>query len=690
MAVHFPILRFRVNIISLATLLILAACAGEKSTTMDQNELHNETSPYLLQHADNPVHWKPWGKEALQLAQDSNKLLIISIGYSSCHWCHVMEHESFEDSAVAELMNAHFVSIKVDREERPDVDEVYMTALQLMRNQGGWPLNIVALPDGRPIWGATYVPKENWKDALKQLAQVHKKEPEKVEEYAQKLSQGVRQAGLVPEAEDDSAVSAEDLDQMVAQWQRNFDREEGGPQKAPKFPLPNNYEFLMHYAHETEHEAVMEHVDLTLRKMAHGGIYDQVGGGFARYSTDTAWRVPHFEKMLYDNAQLLALYSQAYRRSGNALYKSTVEETITWLQREMKGEHGAYFSALDADSEGEEGKFYVWQREELQGIIPGDDWEEFSDYYDLKKGLWEEDKIILMRSGTEADPTKVENWKRLLLKHRAQRTRPGLDDKALTSWNALLISGYCEAYKSLGKEAYIAEARSIADWILNKQLQDKNALHHSFKNGQSSVTGLIEDYAFATQAFLDLFEITAEERYLHQAKAWQEYANQKFKDSLFYFTRSKDEQQLFAQNQEVTDNVIPASNSVMAHNLWRLYHYFGEDSWRQQSLRMLQSVREQMLQYPAGFSNWGQLAMKEAHPFYEVAISGPGCKARLREMQAHYLPQTLFIGSDKESELPLLQNRYNAERTRIFVCQNRACKLPVEKVDEALAQLKSE
>ncbi|MDZ7848883.1 MAG: DUF255 domain-containing protein [Owenweeksia sp.] len=375
-----------------------------------KNNLNQESSPYLLQHANNPVHWQPWGDEAFEKARAENKLVIISIGYSSCHWCHVMAHECFEDSAVAELMNKNFVSIKVDREERPDVDQIYMTALQLMSGRGGWPLNVVTLPDGRPVWGGTYLPKDSWMQALQQLHKIHGQNPEKMEEYASRLTEGIQQAELVQLNESDPDFSRADADSMFHNWQADFDREEGGPNHAPKFPLPNNYEFLLQYGHLSEKNQALAQVVLTLNKMAWGGIYDQVGGGFARYSTDARWIVPHFEKMLYDNAQLISLYAKAYQKFNDAQYASIVRESITWLDREMTGPDGEFYAALDADSEGEEGKFYVWSEAELQQIIPDAQWDDFTDYYNLTKGRWEE-HIILVRSGVEKPDELVSQWR---------------------------------------------------------------------------------------------------------------------------------------------------------------------------------------------------------------------------------------------------------------------------------------
>ncbi len=683
-------------------IMLFTACKAQNEPKVENehtNALIDETSPYLLQHAHNPVNWLPWGDEAFEKAKKENKLVIISIGYSACHWCHVMEHQTFEDSAAAALMNEHFVCIKVDREERPDVDQVYMTAVQLMTRSGGWPLNVVTLADGRPVWGGAYFPKENWMDALKQVWEVYQNDPDKMLAYAENLTEGVRQSELVQLNTNKADFTKVDTDTIFKNWQSSFDNIEGGPNRAPKFPIPNNYEFLLKYGHLAGNADALHHVELTLEKMAYGGIYDQVGGGFARYSTDALWKAPHFEKMLYDNAQLISLYSKAWQKYKNPLYASIITETIDWLNREMSGPDGEYYSALDADSEGEEGKFYVWKKEELQAIIPKGDWEDFEMYYDLKKGLWEHGNIILLRSDFNPDKAekaewnkKVNNWKALLLKERSKRVRPGLDDKSLTSWNAMMITGLVDASKvtplpPLKGGDYLSRAKKTAAWLLKNQSQKDGSLYHSYKKGKSSIEGLIEDYAFSMQAFLHLFEATGEEEYLKQANVWMQYAKTHFEDTatgLFYM-RSLGSKQLIAKSLETVDNVIPASNSVMAENLFMLGHYLDNKNYHEQALHMLNQVnKERLLAYGESYSNWGQLLLRITYPHYEVAIAGKEAKEKYKQLRQHYLPNVVWIQTENESELPLLENRYVSGTTRIYVCQDKVCQLPVEEVDEAL------
>lgn len=666
--------------------------------SLNTNNLAEENSPYLLQHAQNPVHWQPWNQKVLNAAAKKGNLLIISIGYSSCHWCHVMEHESFEDTSVANIMNEHFTSIKVDREEQPDVDEVYMTAAQLMTGRGGWPLNVVALPDGRPVWAGTYVPKDQWKNLLTQLHEMYQKDSSKFEEYATQLTEGIVKSQLI-ELVDEQEFTREDAKLIFNNWKDNLDFEEGGAKRAPKFPLPGAQGFLLHFGHLYQNDSALEHVKLTLEKMAHGGIYDQVGGGFARYSTDALWKVPHFEKMLYDNAQLISLYSKAYQKFKKPLYREVVEESLKFIDREMTHQSGAFYSALDADSEGEEGKFYVWTQDELRALIPADDWPLFSDYYNInEKGYWEHGNYILLRdtadefyqkayslSKSELEKKRA-NWQNILLTARNKRVRPGLDDKALTSWNALMITAYLDAYMAFGNAEYLAVAKKNARWILEKQSVNDKELRHSYRNGESYLQGLLEDYAFSAQAFIKLFEVTGNISYLKQAERWVEHVQQNFQDnkSGFFFTRSLKAKQLIAKSLETADNVIPSANSTMAHNLFRLSHYTGKTAYDKQARKMLSHVKSRTLNYGESYFNWADLMLHLTEPFYEIAISGSDAQEKHRGFMDLYLPQVLLIHSTSASDVPLLKGRYVEGKTLIYVCEKGACKRPVVDVKDAL------
>ncbi len=666
------------------------------------NDLIYATSPYLLQHAHNPVNWQPWSNTIPEIAKHENKLILVSIGYAACHWCHVMEHESFEDEAVAKVMNEHFVCVKIDREERPDVDHYYMTAVQLMQQQGGWPLNVIAMPDGRPIWGGTYFPKETWVKNLLAVADFYRKNKQDLEEYAANLQNGIEQASLTVTIEDaPPSVSKAIIEQAVAGWKQRFDWENGGRQGAPKFPMPNNLDFLLYYGYIRSDQKVLGFVEITLEKMARGGIYDQIGGGFARYSVDEKWKVPHFEKMLYDNGQLLSIYSKAFQQFKNEEFKTVVYETFDFIERELRHESGAYYSSLDADSEGEEGKFYVWNSSELKEILKAD-FDLFSSYYNVNgKGFWEKGNSILLRDDSDEDfakkkglkvtclQQKIEDWKKVLYEERAKRIRPGLDDKTLTSWNALVIQGLVDAYKAFQDEKFLVAAQKNAGFMLENLISPNGKIFHTWKNGNASVDGFMEDYSLCIQAFLSLFEVSGVEIWLQLAQKLTDYSFQHFYhdiSGLFYFSE-KDRNSPLTNHFQNEDNVLPAVNSVMAGNLHRIYLLLGKPEYLQKATKMLQHISPQFPRYPSAYSNWGILMLKTTSPFYEIAISGNDAQQMALEMQHGFHPNTLWAISTEESEVPLLANRYVSGETLIYVCQEGVCKLPVKTVGEGVCQI---
>ena len=667
------------------------------------NRLARETSPYLLQHAHNPVDWYAWGDEALDRAKRENKLILISIGYSACHWCHVMERESFESEETAALMNALFVCIKVDREERPDVDQVYMNAVQLISGHGGWPLNCFALPDGRPVYGGTYYRPEQWREVLRSLADMHAKEPEKVQRYADQLTKGVRQSEWVEAAPTSDPFTLAEIEAMYRPWQAHFDSREGGMDRAPKFPLPNNYQFMLRYWKASGDASALAHVRLTLDKMAFGGIYDQLGGGFARYSTDGSWKVPHFEKMLYDNGQLLELYAEAFQATEDPLYARVVRETAAFVARELTDPEGAFYSALDADSEGEEGKFYVWSREELEAVL-GDAFPLFRDVYNIDSiGYWEEGNYIPLRKRTDAELAEAHGIseeelrarlaaaKAVLLPVREKRVRPGLDDKTLISWNALMSKGYAAAYRALGDREYLEAAVRNLGFLLGNGRRPDGGLYRTYKTGRFSINAFLEDYAFMAEALTALYQATFELKWLTAAKELIEYAIAHFRDpvsGLFYFTSDLDKP-LVARKMEIMDNVTPGSNSSLARALFAVGSCYGDQAWLGMAAAMLNQVKEEMPAYASGYSNWGMLALNLAAPFHEVVITGPEAETRRKEIAGRYLPNVLLAGSATGASLPLLEGRFEPDRTRIFVCRDRVCKLPVDTAAEALALLQA-
>ncbi len=699
------------RLFAIMLILLLVSCKNTKNSSMETshpftNDLINETSPYLLQHAHNPVDWHPWNDETLALAKKENKLILISVGYAACHWCHVMERESFEDAEVAAIMNENFINIKVDREERPDVDQIYMNAVQLLTGRGGWPLNCVALPDGRPIWGGTYFPKDKWINALSQLASLYQKEPEKANEYAEKLTEGIQQSGLITLNEAAAEFDRNELEQAVSNWIPNMDQKNGGRMGAPKFPMPANINFLLRYAVQNKDQKMMDYVNTSLRQMAYGGIFDHVGGGFSRYSVDDHWHVPHFEKMLYDNAQLVSLYAKAYQATKNPLYKTVVYETTKFIETELYDKSGAFYSSLDADSKNEageleEGAFYVWKKDELERIL-GPGFDLFSKYYNVNDyGKWEGDKFHLIRSVSDSVfcsvnsldhkelTDKIEHWKTLLATERNKKDKPRLDDKILTAWNALMLKGYIDAYTTFNDDHFLNMALKNAHFIMNNMVQEDGGLFRNHKNGKSNIQAYLEDYAAVTDAFISLYEATLDVNWLQSAKQFTDYGFDHFYDEeskMFFFT-SDLQSGLITRKVETDDNVIPSSNSVMAHNLFKLGHYFTNKHYLENASIMLNNMKNNAVSYGGGASNWLNLYSNYLGEFYEIAVSGPDALEKIKEFNQYYIPNKLVVGSTKESNLPLLTYKYDANQTTIYICIDGACKLPVNEVSEALKQI---
>ncbi|HET8809015.1 MAG TPA: thioredoxin domain-containing protein [Flavobacteriaceae bacterium] len=669
------------------------------------NLLKNESSPYLLQHAENPVDWHPWNDAVLQQAKKENKLLLISIGYSACHWCHVMAHESFEDEATAKLMNEHFVNIKIDREERPDVDQIYMNALQLMTGRGGWPLNIIALPDARPIWGGTYLPKRQWNGVLQQLADLYKTDPEKMREYAEKLTHGIQEMEALVKKET-TGLNAQVLEKSLLKWKTRFDKKMGGTQQVPKFMMPNNYRFLLRYAFQTKDQNLKKFIFNTLGKISFGGVFDHLGGGFSRYSTDAKWHVPHFEKMLYDNAQLVSLYSDAFLATQNPWYKNVVFKTLDFVKRELTAENGAFYSALDADSKNEngelkEGAYYVWNKTELKSILK-ENFDVFAEYYNVNDyGFWEDNNYVLIRKETnsviaekfslsikELEQT-ISICEKKLFKKRALRNRPGLDDKSLTSWNAMMAKAFLDAYRVFQNEDYLKTALKNAQWIIDCQIKPDGSLFHNYKNGKSTINAYLDDYAFTIEAFISLYENTFDENWLHRADQLTNVVFENFfnPEKSFFFYTSKKDKSLISRTFEYQDNVIPSSNSTMAKNLFLLSHYFENKFYRETSEQMLKNIQPQIENYPEAYSNWLDLLLNFAHNFYEIVFVGKKALEKSSELNHFYLPQKLIAGSFEKSKMPLLKNRFKKGETWIYSCLENACKTPTKNIDEILKQL---
>ena len=669
------------------------------------NRLSQETSPYLLQHASNPVDWYPWGAEALAKAKEENKPILVSIGYSACHWCHVMERESFEKEYVAEVMNRHFVCIKVDREERPDVDAVYMDAVQAMGVRGGWPLNVFLMPDAKPFYGLTYLPAQNWLQLLGSINNAFEKNYNDLAGSAEGFVQNMvlsesEKYGLVGSG---SEYSVEELDLMFEQLKQHFDTFKGGMDRAPKFPMPSIYKFLLRYFDITQNPEALAQLELSLNRIALGGIYDHAGGGWARYSVDEDWFIPHFEKMLYDNAQLLSIYAEAYALTKNELYSDRIRNTVAWLEREMLSPDGGFFSALDADSEGIEGKFYIWTEEELKEVL-GNDFGWFSKLYNISKhGNWEHGYNHLHLTNyadqtakalgiyTETFSLQYEEALRKLAAKRSQRVRPGLDDKILASWNGLVIKGLTDCYRALGDEQIRNLAVNCGEFLLNKMTVD-GKLRHSFKNGRATISGFLEDYAAVIDGYLGLYQITFDENWLQQSQMLTDYTISNFydkTDGYFYFTDSEGES-LIARKKELFDNVIPGSNSIMAQNLYVLGKIFDNPEYEKLSDTMLSKMRKILLADVQWVTNWGALYCLKATPTVEIVIVGDAADDLRKDLDRFFIPNKVVSGTETQSQLPLLQNKTDINgKTVIYVCYDKTCQLPVMNVEDALNQINS-
>jgi len=673
---------------------------------MPPNKLIAESSPYLLQHAYNPVDWHAWNEETLQKARSQDKMLLISIGYSACHWCHVMERESFEDQEVAQIMNRHFICIKVDREERPDVDQVYMNAVQLINGNGGWPLNCFALPDGRPFFGGTYFRKEQWMNLLENIAGLWQTRRQDIEAQAESITQGIRDENILGSENMEPEPSPEALQASVDKLKRQLDYEYGGTKGAPKFPMPVLPGFLQDYVYYEKDEHIRDFLNITLQRMAFGGIFDQVGGGFARYSVDPHWHVPHFEKMLYDNAQLVSLYSRAYRAFGEPFYREVAEETLEFVRREMTSPEGGFYCALDADSEGEEGKFYTWTETEIRQVLQ-EDAELFCQYYQVGgDAIWEDDRNILVRKSTveefarqqglklDETESRLRSSRQKLLEARDKRPRPGLDNKILTSWNALMAKGYADAFLAFGRQEYLDAAIRNAKFILQNASHPNGGLYHNISRKSNQINGFMEDYAAVINLLITLYQADFHEGWLRKALDLTEYAIHNFyeeEDNLFYFTSLQDSN-LIARKTEIYDNVIPSSNSMMARALHHLALAFDRDDLFAISNNILNKIistfstqhstlntQHSTLIIPlASFSNWSSLWLQKMHDDHVIAVCGPDYRQKIDDLRKIYRPNLLFFASEGPSGLAYLQNRFVEGKTMIYFCSGKECRMPVE------------
>lgn len=684
--------------IVLFLLFPFSACNSSK-----QNRLAKASSPYLQQHADNPVEWYEWGDEALQLAKKENKPLLVSVGYASCHWCHEMEKESFMDTAVARLMNENFVCIKVDREERPDIDAIYMNACQLISGNAGWPLNAFALPDGKPFFAGTYYSKQSWSGLLKQIATAYKQQNNKVVAQAQALANGIANLEFSV-LEDSTAVTANKkyYQSLFDSVYKKIDLKYGGLKGSPKFPTPTAIEFLLQFYYLTKDQRALDAATNTLTQMALGGIYDHIGGGFARYATDSQWRIPHFEKMLYDNGQLMSVYAHAYQLTGNLFFKNIVDEIALFVERDLLASNGGFYSSLNADTKDGEGYFYTWNYEEIKNYSGTANSDLVAAYYNItEKGNWKKDKNILYASSlpgefatksniTATDFTnQIRDVKKNLLVQRDKREKPAVDNKVLTSWNALMLKGYLDAYAALGEESYLKIALANARFLEQNLLQKDGSLMRNFKDGQALINAFLDDYALLAQGFIRLYQVTFDKHWLVLSQQLADYVLKNFfdqKSGMFFFSNSKSAGSI--KKIEIADNAIPSSNAIIAEVLYNLGVYFDNPDYAAKSSHMVSALMDHMVKETSYYTKWCFLAGLQSYGTNEVAITGKDALTKNLELQKAYLPQSIFMGSVAEENLTLLEGKYAEGKTLIYVCTNRTCKLPVSEVGLALNQLR--
>lgn len=664
------------------------------------NQLSNSKSLYLKQHAKNPVDWMPWSADALKKASEEEKLIVISVGYSSCHWCHVMEEETFSNNEVAEVMNNDFISIKVDREERPDIDELYMKSLVLMTGSGGWPMNIIALPDGSPIWGGTYLPKTNWMSVLKQINDLYKNRYDDVLGYSNKLKEGLKQDGIV-----DIKLESDELYDKITELSESafsfLDTNNGGLKTSQKFPLPSLLDFYLRSGKQFEKSKFLDFVDLTLENIGYGGINDHIEGGFHRYTVDSIWHVPHFEKMLYDNGQLLSIFAKGYKLTKRSLYKDLIADTHRFIEDKMTSSDGLIFSSISAVTDyGDkkiEGDYYVWNQDDLKKYLE-DDYEIFESYYNINnKGYWEKDKYVLRRTISNEDfskdykiqekklKSKIRSFKNILKEKRSLRKYPEIDEKIISSWNSLTVSGYLDAYMATNEKVYLNKAIDIVNALEKKLINKDLRISRSFSIEESDIL-FLEDYSFLANAYLKLYQSTFNYQWVNRAdQIVKKSIDIFFNENQGFFKFSSNQSTLFSENLFVLeDGVIPSSNSVMANNLFLLSHYTGNRDYLNIGKKMIDSVIGKAVNDPLDYMNWLNVSTDYSKNFYEIVVVGKNAFQISKDLTSRYLPNTLVAASKTDADEYLIKNRYIKGDTLIYVCVNNSCKFPVETVDEAL------
>ena len=675
------------------------------------NRLINETSPYLLQHAHNPVDWYPWGEEAIQKATLENKPILLSIGYAACHWCHVMERESFEDEDTAAIMNNYFVNIKIDREERPDLDHIYMDAVQSITGSGGWPLNVFLTPDTKPFYGGTYFPPEpafnrpSWKETLLGIRKAFSERNDEIKEQANNLTAHLIKAnsfGLQsqPGMDGPNLFSKEISKEIFSNLMKGADKTEGGFGKAPKFPQTFSIQFCLHHFYFYKDKSALEQACQSLDKMICGGIYDQLGGGFARYATDNEWLVPHFEKMLYDNALLLIVLAEAYQATKNELYKTTIDHTIRFIEREWKSPENGFFSALDADSEGVEGKYYVWSKAEIESVLTEGS-ELFCEYYNVTvKGNWENSNILHKKESLNSFAAKknipVDQLeiafnvaREKLLTYRDLRIRPLLDDKILMSWNALLVTALCKSYSAVGNEHFRELAISTMDFIWTR-FQKEGDFYHTYTKGEPKHPAFLDDYAFVIQSLIHLQEITGETKYVIKASHLTQFVIDHFSEEetgFFFYTRAN-QKDIIVRKKEVYDGATPSGNSIMMLNLYYLAIVFNKPGWSNRALKMVGSLQKAIVKYPTSFGVWATFFQSFCNDIPEIALIGEKFREVHLDFLRIFIPFKIFQSATlSDKQFPLLADKPHSIKPQFYLCKQYSCQKPVFETDELLRLL---
>ena len=666
---------------------------------INQNNLSLESSAYLLQHAKNPINWQRWDKKLYNTNNTDNKLLVVSIGYSSCHWCHVMEKETFEDSGVASFMNEKFISIKVDREENPEIDNIYMTATQMMTGRGGWPLNVVCLPDGRPVYGGTYHTKEQWLEVLGKIQKVYENDKKQLYGIAEKVEKGIQEVNRFEYTEEEADFKPQLLQNEMKIWTSQWDMINGGEKQNQKFITPTKFNYILQYQHLNEDTKIKAYLKNTLENISNSGIVDHLEGGFYRYTVDPEWKIPHFEKMLYDNAQLLSLYANAYKEFKSPLFKSTVYKTFDFLQKRMENIEGGYFSAIDADNEQGEGRYYMFNVDEIKKAA-GQDLSMILDYYQIELDKPIENSFYHLRKTNDFNiflkkysitndqlVEKQQKWESQFEELKEKREFPLTDKKIITSWNAQMVSGLLNSFEAFGDKQFLNQAHRTFTF-LRENLISGAELMHTFQANKAKMEANLEDYAFMIRAALGLYQNTGNVDYLEQADELTENAIKNFettKNPFFTYTKNP---VMFSEIISVNDNVIPSANAIMAENLWTLGHLLEKKEYSAKAKKMLDVMTSYFNEgRGSDYSQWAQLITKEAFSYKEVVIVGPEAQNVNQEIQQNYLPNVLFQISNKPRELPLLKDRFFKKETLIYVCENKVCLRPSETVVDALKQI---